>query len=231
MKRLIFGLAGLALLLEGVGQTRASQIFATSYDMPNGDGTAHGGTFNYWDGNYNGTGNKTTDQAPLSGGLGALTDGTLATQYWFPVSSLAGTGPYVGWTSAHGGSNPTITFHFAGVQNFSQVMIHFDDSHQGGVAPPSSITINGQNFTVTDPNSPGGVPAWINLFPVNLSANALSVTLNINTSLGYTWVFSDEMEFFGTAAATPEPAALTLFGIGIACMAGYGWRRKKLAAA
>lgn len=33
------------------------------------------------------------------------------------------------------------------------------------------------------------------------------------------------------AAATPEPASLTLLGIGIAGMAGYGWRRRKLAAA
>jgi len=32
-------------------------------------------------------------------------------------------------------------------------------------------------------------------------------------------------------ATTPEPSTLTLLGIGIAGMAGYGWRRRKLAAA
>jgi len=31
--------------------------------------------------------------------------------------------------------------------------------------------------------------------------------------------------------AVPEPSTLTLLGIGIACMAGYGWRRRKLAVA
>ena len=38
----------------------------TSYDMPNGDGQAHSGSFNYWDLAYSGSGATSTDGAPLT---------------------------------------------------------------------------------------------------------------------------------------------------------------------
>jgi hypothetical protein len=37
------------------------------------------------------------------------------------------------------------------------------------------------------------------------------------------------VEMTGTAQSVPEPASLTLLGIGIAGIAGYGWRRHKAA--
>lgn len=58
--------------------------------MPNGNGTATGGFFNYWDRDYTGNGSvapisapHTNDGEALSGGLGDLTDGVIATQDWF----------------------------------------------------------------------------------------------------------------------------------------------------
>jgi len=41
----------------------AVQLFATSYDTPNGDGQAHSGSFNYWDKAYTGAGMTTVDGA------------------------------------------------------------------------------------------------------------------------------------------------------------------------
>jgi PEP-CTERM motif len=39
------------------------------------------------------------------------------------------------------------------------------------------------------------------------------------------------LESVPAAAPVPEPGTLTMLGIGIACIAGYGWRRRRLAAA
>jgi hypothetical protein len=36
---------------------------------------------------------------------------------------------------------------------------------------------------------------------------------------------------FSPAAAVPEPAGMTLLGLGVACVAGFGWRRRKGAVA
>jgi hypothetical protein len=48
----------------------------------------------YWDDTYNGAGSTTTDLAPLSGGLGQLTDGIIPTENFNLVEP---NGPYVAW--------------------------------------------------------------------------------------------------------------------------------------
>src|SRR5687768_17614164 len=72
--------------------TQAAPILPTSYDMLNGES----GTFTYHDETYNGSGSTTTDLAPLSGGVGDLTNGIIAASNWF-VTELVPNGPYVGW--------------------------------------------------------------------------------------------------------------------------------------
>jgi hypothetical protein len=43
---------------------------------------------------------------------------------------------------------------------------------------------------------------------------------------------SDSFQVYGPdVASTPEPASMTLLGLGVAGMAGYGWRRRKQAVA
>ena len=66
-------------------------LAVTSYDMNNGCGSSCGGTYNYWDGNYNGSGSPTVSNSFLSGGTGALTDGVIATLPWYDVSNESGT--------------------------------------------------------------------------------------------------------------------------------------------
>ena len=149
--------ASIALSLGVSNVANAAAISPIRYDMLNGNGQAIGGSFNYWDKNYTGSGNTTQDNAPLSGGLGDLTDGVIATDNWLNVENVAGEGPYVGWLSL----DPTITFNFANIVNIDSVTIYVDDYNgvgAGNVRVPHSVNLSmgGASFssgTLVDPPS------------------------------------------------------------------------------
>ena len=103
MRRLPAILAVLSVLaLASVAA--AAPVLPTSYAMPNGYTAA----YNYWDQIYSGSGSVTTDGAPLSGGLGDLTDGIIATDNWFVAEAPAGDG-----LVRRLDDYPVITFNFA----------------------------------------------------------------------------------------------------------------------
>src|ERR1017187_3056385 len=51
--RSLFALTALAACATAA---QSATLTVSSYDMPNGDGHAQGGTYNYWDGTYTGSG-------------------------------------------------------------------------------------------------------------------------------------------------------------------------------
>ena len=134
----------------GSGAALASPVAALTYSMPNGEGKAIGGAYNYWDGAYDGSGAKTVDGAALMGGLGKLTDGVVATQAWNKVSNSAGTGQDVGWFPTVT-PNPKITFTFAAGTVIDEVDIDLDNSGTGAVFAPSAILIDGISEAFTAP--------------------------------------------------------------------------------
>lgn len=189
--------------------TFAGPVYPVSYDMPNGDGTASGGSYNYWDKEYTGAGSTTTDSAPLSGGLGNLTDGVIATDNWHMVENGFGTGPYVGWINR----DPTITFNFAGPVYIDDITLHLDDANGfGGVSLPSAIVyrVDGgapMTSVVTDPATLTPI-AWV--IDLNQVVNG---TVEITLKRQNFWVFMSEVEFSGSASGVPDAsnAALLLF--------------------
>ena len=202
VKQIAIGLVFGSLLMQ------AAVVNPTSYDMPNGNV----GSYTYFDDTYNGSGNIGAPGSPLTGGLGDLTDGVVASDNWTVTEAPAGPGPYVGWDNV----NPLITFNFSALTDFMFLRIHFDDSNgSGGVSAPASVTINGTNFTIADPV--GSSPFWAQFDISGLaSTNQLAVQINRQTS----WVFASEFEFEDASlSGVPEPSTMFIMGGGLSALA------------
>lgn len=210
--------AALCLAALASASAAAQTVVApTAYDMPNGYGRANNGSFNYWDLAYTGSGSTTTDFAPLSGGLGDLTDGVIATERWDLVENLEGTGPYVGWSAI----DPVITFHFAQAHAFSQVTIWHDDADgYGNVATPMAFTVTvgsqSQRFTITDPA--GDAPFASTLV---LGAGFVGSSLQLQVHRSDTATMLSEVQI----SAVPEPASAVLLAAGAGLLLALRRRR------
>ncbi len=211
-----FTLLSLAAL---VSTLCAAPLTVVSYDMPNGSGQASSGSFNYWDLNYTGSGATSTDGAPLTGGVGDLTDGTIVTGVvWTSVENAAGTGPYVGWQI---GRTPDVlmTFRFGSVVTVNSITLYSDDSDIGGVSVPLSVDIGVSGGPLTNyplANPPGGTTAALTFSGLNLAGNAIDIRANYRDS----WLFLSEITFDGTTSAgVPEPAGVGLLAVGLMALA------------
>ena len=193
--------------------TKIRKYVPVAYDMLNGES----GTSTYHDDNYNGDGDNDVDLAPLSDGLGDLTDSVIAPQHWNMTPE-----PYVGWVTI----DPTVTFHFQDDVDINSITLHLDDGGGGDVHAPADVTIVvGENtlvFPCTDP--PGEEPFALVIEDLDLCGNTLELTIADYSTSGY--MMLSEVEFLGRA---PEPCYGDLNGdniIGIAdlahLLANYG---------
>jgi hypothetical protein len=200
-----------------------SLLSVSSYDMPNGYGQAHGGTYNYWDAGYSNcvASNCTTDGAYLSGGLGKLTDGVIATQPWYDVSNDVGTGEYVGWEIVE----PTTDFNFASSVTVGEIKLYVDNSHVGGVTAPDFVVVDGTDYA--NPSWQfASAPQTIDITGLHLTGDSVTVTLHVPTQ----WVFMSEAQFY---SAVPEPSTWVMMALGFGGtgLAAVCTRRRAAAAA
>ncbi len=225
--------AALALVLSA-GSATAGLIIVENYSMPNGSGVLQSGFLSYFDGNYNGSGNKFLENAPLSGGTGALTDGIIASLRWDNTSvnntNDSGTGKYVGWQTQTFG-NPVITFNFDGTQNVQRLDMWVDASNNGLVGAPVSMMINGLQYFATPSN---GIDPTCPNANNNTAACALQLTV-LGSWIGESiviqpkagdlpWIMISEVQF---SNAVPEPSTWALMLLGFAGVGYAAYRRSR----
>lgn len=233
-----------AALLTGFSTSAgAVQIFATSYDLYNGSGTAGYGNVRLYDDTYHGgSGSNTTPYAFLSGGLGDLTDGIAATLNWGDCGGASpcisgptfDNRPYIGWNNSSLSSigSPAVTFHFASGTNIDEVKISMNYGYH---ASPILFEMGGVGSTmIIDPSySGGGANHWYDISGLALSGDSLKMTFYYNPTPPFgpaNWILISEVQFFSAAPAIPEPETYAMMLAGLGLLGFFARRQKHIAA-
>ncbi len=209
-----------AVLAAFAGVASAQYVQPISYSMPNGMGQASGGSFNYWDDTYNGTGATNVDGAALANGLGQLTDSIVGADNW---ANNLGNGPayeWVGWINI----NPEIVFDYGSAQLIPRIDVHVNNSNFGGVAIFGTVRVgysddgttfsNYQSITTSDADR---ADLTARFYALNLTEQAAHRYIRLEFTRTTQWMFISEIR------AVPTPGALALLPLGALAM---GRRRR-----
>jgi hypothetical protein len=226
------------LLLTGLcgSASGAQQIYATSYDLYNGDGNAGYGNVTLYDDLYPSI-YHTTAYHYLSGGLGDLTDGIAATQNWSDCGGatpcVTQNAPYIGWQTGNLSFLPYVTFHFAPNTNIDEVMLY---SNNGYRSDPVDFLMTGgpatQSLTsYVGGNNSGPANLMFDFTNLGFTGDTLRMTFHYHPApYASDWILLSEVQFFSAAPAIPEPESYAMLLAGLGLLGFVARRRKQKAA-
>lgn len=217
-------LTAIATLMLGLCAWPASAeiLRAKSYDMLNGETRLAAKSpsdpdlipFALHDDSYSGRGATGTDRAPLTGGLGDLTDGFHATTNWRDLPD-----PFVGWQSR----DPQIDFKFQGLVEISTIRLWVDDTQQHNGGQPFSLSVYAEmgRFNRTFIVDVGTTGSSFSILIEDVDMSGDSLKLHLPRIDG--WMMLSEVEFEGKLV--PEPGILLQL-VGLACAGAFLARRR-----
>jgi len=228
----------LALILSGVGKVEASFLYSTPAGSTTGGGLVDAeASFTLSNDSITLTlTNLFQNPRAVSQLISALTftvsgasgPSSLNTSNSGDISTINSDGTYTtgapdslaSWTASKAGTSINLTTLGAGTPN---ILIIGPDDAGGfthlGFYDNANKSITGDSH---NPSVLGSATFTITIPGVTSSSTLSGVTFQFGTDAGRNLVAG-----VPTTIAVPEPATLTMLGIGIACMAGYGWRRRK----
>jgi hypothetical protein len=215
MQRFIWSLAALALLGVGLRPARADELYTTfgPGDSYQNSGWPIGGSNSL----FGGYSSYAMEFSPSKTATLDLVR--------FPAFAFGAGGAVDAVLAADNGGSPG-----AMLENLGSVTITSEAIYSLSSSLHPQLTFGSEYWLLlqpTDPNS--GVAAAWNLSP------AVNATLAFTNDPAHgSWFLASgsqgAFEIQGSAVATPEPASMTLFGIGAAGLLGYAWRRRRMAA-
>lgn len=211
-------------LLSGTWQSAQAELLTVDrYDTFNGDN----GSYTYIDDDYTGSGDPLLVGGWLSGGVGKLTDGVIASDSWYVSeqrNNVDTNGSYLGWVTHQ---QVSITFYFNQLISLERFSVYADDGEHldiirhGGVAAPSMVSLDGgNNYALGDIKNGGPNSYQFSVTPFITD----HITLTFTPTEKY-WIFLSEISFEGKVANlsdsnivsdVPTPASTPLYSLALA---------------
>ena len=238
MKRSIVMVSTLALLLGGMGQAEASTMLVTSRSGVGGlNGTDYvdwGASANIPNGTHQSSpftatsnGGVTISVSEAGGPFQGLTQGNGWNGNFANGDHLLYTGTSYG---SQGGPVELMSFSSGAVSAAgAQIQADYYGSYTAEITAYDSLgNILGQ-YTENGVANGNGDNSAIFLGIQSSSAKITAIEFSLTADVGSTSDFAiNQFDFTpGVASPVPEPATITMLGIGIVGLAAYGWRRRQ----